>query len=427
VSKTFCNDNQCGTERCYTMRARAKALGSNIVVTNHALLQADMDMKGGNNGAIAEGLLGDFGALIVDEAHSLEQVFISGWTEEITGWDIINLTTAISAGMEKSTSVRDVPAGLQYQTENANDLVKEILEITQRFFELQYAGEEWNRLSVSLCEQRVVGGSPELLRAMSAFEVEMPKKVYRVRDTLKTVQEHLTEALKKAIEEDIKGVRREMGKGLRAAKQVSDFCGTLLEAARSKDGIPLRDENGNVIKGRDGRPLKSSAGVVTKFGVPHAVVLDGYESKDGTHRTKIRTVPLDVSGRASAMWQGRAAVLVSATLTDLTTGDFGYTAMSLGFPPYESLKTLSEFQYKKVQKVYVTPARESVVDTVDRAQYSTDVPWFSSPPRPSSRTAPTGFVSLQPTGNSRTRSWCRNLGSTSSPCSIDSRRTRARF
>lgn len=371
-SKIFCNDNQCNdTERCFTAKARAKALASNIIVVNHALLQADLDMKGGQNSALSEGLLGDFHALIVDEAHSLEQVLIDGWTEEITGWDIMNLTSSVSSGMEKSTSVSDVPAGLQYQTENANDTVREILDITQHFFELQYASEDWSKLSVALCSQRVVGGAPsKLLSAMHDFEVEMPKKVRKVRDTLNTVQEHLTFAVKRAREEEIKGVLREMNKGLRAAKQMSEFCGTLLEASQSRTGAFLKDQDGNILKTKDGTPLKSTAGVVTKFGIPHAVVLDGYESRDGTRRMKIRTVPLDVSGKSQALWRGRAAVLLSATLTDLTTGTFGYTEMSLGFPEHETLRTESAFHYRDVQKVYVTPARQAVVDTVDRAQYS---------------------------------------------------------
>lgn len=345
-SKIFCNDNQCDTARCFTMRARAKALGSNIVVVNHALLQADIDMKDGQNSALTDGLLGNYDTLIVDEAHALEQVLIDGWTEEITGWELISLTSSVSSGMEKSTAVSDFPEGLPYRVENATDDVKSVLDITKSFFELQYAHEEWRRLSVSLCEQRVVGGSTQLLAALSSFEEELPTKVARITATLEEVKKHLSEAVVKAREEEVKGVLREMNKGLRAAKQLVDFCNTLLYASKSKGGV------------------------VRKFDIPHAVVLDGYESKDGTHRVKIRTVPLDVSEKVAALWQGRSAVLLSATLTDLTTGTFGYTALSLGFPEHESLKTESAFTYKDVQQVYVTPARLPVVDTVDRAQYS---------------------------------------------------------
>jgi ATP-dependent DNA helicase DinG len=81
-------------------------------------------------------------------------------------------------------------------------------------------------------------------------------------------------------------------------------------------------------------------------------------------------VPLDVSEKVKVLWQGRSAVLLSATLTDLTTGTFDYTALSLGFPAHETLKTAGAFAYREVQKVYVTPGRGGVVDTVDRAQYS---------------------------------------------------------
>lgn len=345
-SKIFCNDNQCDTERCFTMRARAKALQSNIVVVNHALLQADIDMRDGN-AAMSEGLLGDYHALIVDEAHALEAVLIDGWTEEINGWEIINLTSAVSSGLEKSSSVASFPADLPYRVERATDDVKDILATTQKFFELLHAHEEWRRVSVALCEQRVLGGaSSELLSAMTSFEVDMPKTVETIKTTLEDVVKHLRYTIGEAREQQIKGVLRPMNKGLRAAKTLSDFCSTLVTASKTKDGV------------------------VRKFGVPHAIVLDGYESRDGTHRVKIRTVPLDVSNKAAELWRGRSSVLLSATLTDLTTGTFGYTALSLGFPEHESLRTESAFTYKDVQRVYVTPARAEIVDSVDRAQYA---------------------------------------------------------
>ena len=369
--KIFCNDNDCGTEKCFTMRARAKALASNITVVNHALLQADIDMKDGQNAALVDGLLGNFNTLIVDEAHALEAVLIDGWTEEINGWELMNLAASVSEGLDSSTSVSSAGADLRYRVEKANTDVQFVLDSTQRFFELLHKDEEWSRVSVSLQEQWLAGGtSPDLLRAMTAFEEEMPARVKSVRSTLDDVQKHIGTAIGKAREQQVKGVLREMSKGLRAAKTLSEFCGTLLEASKSRDGAPVLDQNGQAVLGKNGQPLKATAGVVRKFGVPHAVVLDGYESRDGTHRVRIRTVPLDVSEKAKVLWKGRSAVLLSATLTDLTTGTFDYTALSLGFPEHESLKTESVFSYREVQRAYITPARLPIVDTVDRAQYS---------------------------------------------------------
>jgi ATP-dependent DNA helicase DinG len=348
-SKFFCNDNGCDTARCFTMRARAKALTSHIVVVNHAILQVDLDMKDGQNGALAASLLGDYQAIVVDEAHALEAVLISGWTEEVNGWELLELTSSVSKGLAASAAVSSPAAGLQHRTETATDDVKFALDTTQRFFELRHPDEEWKRVSISLCEQRVTGGaSPRLLNAMNAFEIELPAKVETINVTLEQVQKHLVDAIGKARDNQVKGILRDMGKGLRAARKLTDFCNSLVSASQTKDGV------------------------IVKFGVPHAVVVDGYESRDGKHRVKVRTVPLDVSGKVSDLWKGRAAVLLSATLTDLTTGTFGFTALSLGFPQHEALKTESAFSYRDVQRVYVTPARGPVVDTVERAQYSFD-------------------------------------------------------
>jgi Rad3-related DNA helicase len=183
---------------------------------------------------------------------------------------------------------------------------------------------------------------------MDTFEQDVPSRLARAKATLEDTVKHLQHAIETARDQSIKGVLRDMGAGVRAAKNLLDFCDTMLNVPTTKDGI------------------------IQKFGVPHAVVLDGYETRDGKHRVKVRTVPLDISGRLAPLWQGRAAVLLSATLTDLTTGTFGYAALSLGFPQHESLKTASPFLYHEQQAVYVTPGRAPVVETVDRAQYSFD-------------------------------------------------------
>ena len=57
--------------RCYLFRARKECLGAQIVVANHALFFADMAMKQ-DSGEEAGGVLPDYGAVILDEAHTIE-------------------------------------------------------------------------------------------------------------------------------------------------------------------------------------------------------------------------------------------------------------------------------------------------------------------------------------------------------------------
>lgn len=333
-SQWFCNDNGCDTKKCFAMKARARALASNIVVANHAILKVDTDMKAGQNSLMVDGMLGDFGVLVVDEAHTLEAVLVDGWTESVSAWELREMGSSVSKGFDKATSFAQAPASMGYKIQQVQDDLDFVLDATQHFFELTHANEPWERVSVALCEQRLVGTqSDRMLRAMEAFEIDVPKRLEGIQASLADVNHYLHGALNKAIDQEIKGVRRDINKALRASKMLREFFDLFAEAASTRDGL------------------------VVKYGVPYAVVLDGYVSRDGTKRARLRTVPLDISKKASDMWKGHASVLLSATLTDLTTGNFDYVAASLGFPQHTQLKTSSPFAYREQQAIYITPGK----------------------------------------------------------------------
>lgn len=66
-----CAGSKCAEfERCPLMKARQKAQGADIVVTNHSLLLADAALKSGDFGEV----LPKFDVYVLDEAHSLPQL-----------------------------------------------------------------------------------------------------------------------------------------------------------------------------------------------------------------------------------------------------------------------------------------------------------------------------------------------------------------
>lgn len=350
-SMQFCNDNACSEKRdktCFAARARARAMESNIVVANHAILQVDTDMKDGN-GLLSDGMLGNIDMLVVDEAHTLEQVLVDGWTESTTAWELQELGSSVSKGFDKGTSFAQAPAGLGHKIQEMIDDLSFSLDSILRFFSLLYTDDtEWKGLSTALCEQRVLSTvDPSIIRAMETYEQSVPEALDRVLVTLVNAQVFLREALARVVEQGVPG-RRDINKGLRATKTLMALCETMIAS----------------IATRDGR--------VMLYGVPHVMVLDGYFSRQGERRIRVRTVPLDVSKRASQMWRGHPSVLLSATLTDLTDGSFKYIAASLGFPDYAALKTASPFDYAKQQRIYITPATQPIASNVPRAQYSFD-------------------------------------------------------
>lgn len=350
-SMQFCNDNGCADKKdktCFAARARSRALASNIVVANHAILQVDTDMKDGSV-LVSDGMLGEINTLVVDEAHTLEQVLVDGWTESITAWELQELGSSVSKGFDKGTSFAQAHLGLGHKIQEMIDDLDFSLESVRRFFSMLYADDaEWKGLSVALCEQRVMSTvDPSIIRAMETYEQDVPEALDRVLVTLVSAQTFLRDALAKIIEGGYKG-RRDVNKGIRACKTLMSLCETM------KSSIATRD------------------GRVMLYGVPHVIVLDGYFSRQGERKIRVRTVPLDVSKRASQMWRGHTSVLLSATLTDLTDGSFNYVAASLGFPEHETLKTASPFDYAAQQRIYITPGTQKISSEVPRAQYSFD-------------------------------------------------------
>ena len=67
---------RCG-RRCFLMRARAKAMGADVVVANHALVFSEMSM--------ASPALPPYSRLVLDEAHNIEEAATKHFAVEISG------------------------------------------------------------------------------------------------------------------------------------------------------------------------------------------------------------------------------------------------------------------------------------------------------------------------------------------------------
>ncbi|MHB8587613.1 MAG: helicase C-terminal domain-containing protein [Candidatus Dormibacteraceae bacterium] len=91
-----CVGIHCTREDCYVHRARAEAEASDLVVINHALLLADAEVGGG--------LLPEFGHLVVDEAHHLEEAATQGLRQEVDGPGLLALLERLATAGGDSTA-----------------------------------------------------------------------------------------------------------------------------------------------------------------------------------------------------------------------------------------------------------------------------------------------------------------------------------
>ena len=343
-TSSFCPDNQCSAEKCYSTRARELAKGADLVVVNHAILATDIEMKAGD--PLADGMLGQFETLVVDEGHQLEPVLVNQWTKELSERELESMAGTVVQGVEDAKAiVANHQIGLT--ANNAMEDMRSLLANVKSFYMLlgEKSNQEWKGSSTSLSLKTVRGAvTGPLAYAMDEFENENPGRLARAEKALEEVEKYLIPVIAKATDEKIKGIRK-IRKGYTAVRDMLEIVRIISKALETQDGI------------------------IQAYGTYGALV-DGFEKQDGTPYLKIRLVPLDVSTRAKAIWGkegGQTNILLSATLTDLTDGTFRYARECVGFPAGPELDVDSPFDRKTQQLVYITPGNR---DRVEGAQYS---------------------------------------------------------
>ena len=338
-STGFCNDNKCKADRCFCTKARAIAIQSDIVVINHAVLQTDIDMKQ-SGGAFSDGLLGTFNYLVVDEAHSLADKLIDGWTETLTEWEIIEMTSSVMKGVEKSSAWFPTTAEHRY----ANTAHEELMDVITSFIKFygrlnEKNGQEWAGSSTPVSLKYVVGAQdPGFQATMTEYEEQNPHRLNVATGALGPVKKLLEQSLGYARDNQLKGTR-DISKGLRATNKLLELIGILQTAMESRNGI------------------------VFQYGVNYGVLVDGWTKRDGKNTCTIRMKPLDISSKAKAIWdQAESVVLTSGTLRDPVDMSFRYTIASLGFPETKELVVDTPFDFREVQRIYITPGNQRPVD-----------------------------------------------------------------
>lgn len=348
-SSTFCPDNQCKTEDCFSTKARAKALTADLVVVNHAILATDLEMRLNNaDGPGADGMLGKLNCLIVDEGHQLETVLSSQWTTEITERDLTTQIASIMTGLDLAKAAVS-NSTLAIEADRDMDKLIDVLDNIKRFFSLleESNGGSWENASLALSLKYPMGmPARPILLAMDEFETDNPVRLAQAEATLTKVVDYFMKAVPVAVENKIKGVRK-INKGFRAARDLLVSTQIMAQAITTDDGI------------------------IQHYGTYGAIV-DGWVRRDQTQGMTLRLVPLDVSAKARGIWATvDTSILLSATLTDLTEGNFRYVKSSLGFPECKDVKVATPFDLATQQLIYITPANRERI-ALDGAQFSYD-------------------------------------------------------
>ena len=350
-SSEFCTANKCDDEYCFGVRARKRALSSDIVVVNHAILGIDYEMKrGGSFGSESEGMLGQYDTLIVDEAHKLEEVLSNQWTEKMTEWEINDHLTRLNTGIQTASLHKNAGTLIG----DIHSLMERLLKYfsnTVRFFsaiEARYS-REWDGSETAMCLKYLPGDTEQdLLDMMVDFETVGPALMDDAIALMDTTEKYVMQTIEIMVNAGVKGkTMREVRKCLTSTKYVKNLTNIL------------------------GKALQSEDGVISHGGTTYGVVCDGWtRRKDNTKSMTIRCFPIDIGQRMRGMWATiPSTALLSATLTDLTEGSFRYFKSSLGIDKCNEVDVRSTFAMMDQQLVYVSaqqyPVEDSTVFSVE--------------------------------------------------------------
>ncbi len=282
-----CLGRRCPTyDVCFYQRARRRAEAADLLVVNHALLVADLILRREN-----ASVLPDYELVVIDEAHTLEQVATSQFGTSVSAGHVQHLLSGLF----------NERTGKGYLASVGEDGLRRKVIAAQSACSDFFDGlREWQRAS-GRSNGRLLGPPPvtnPLTPALGALAREL-------------------ESLKKSLprEED----RFELGAYVDRAGELATALDGLLSQAHAEHVYWIELEPGR------------------------------------TAHTALCASPLDVAPllRELLFARVRSAILTSATLATAEDDKFDYLLERLGVPEADTLRLGSPFDFKRQVTVHV--------------------------------------------------------------------------
>jgi Rad3-related DNA helicase len=322
--------------QCFLFRARRAAESAHLVVVNHALLLTDA--------ASSNRILPDYDALVVDEAHHLEDQATAQFTVTLSERNLTDYAEAVASN--DGVAVSGVAAGAvaflmgavadsagQKRARLARERLDEGLAASGS---IRSAGRDlFAALEYIHLEASGNGGAERACRVTAAT---------RSSPAWQTVDEawdRLLEGLRSA-----ESVLRWFAS---AVDEVDDVAIADLAEAGERQELLLSDLANTIRIGTELTGKFASA-----LDAPESGRVFWLERHGPTDRITFRSAPLDVSGllQERLFKKPRASILTSATLA--VDGHCDYLASRLGIPDASSLIVPSPFDYRSSVLLYLT-------------------------------------------------------------------------
>ena len=297
-------------EGCHVFRARERAIRAEIVVVNHHVLMADLQLKD----AGAEGLLPKFDCVVVDEAHALPEVARESLANALSTGQIVDAL--------KDVQREALSAGVWAEVEEEHDALRQAVRDLRLACPVEPGESDW---------------TPAMLRheiAMLGFAME--ELIECCEDSLDEEQDPLTHA----------------AAGLREMRdRLAFMCGALDELKPDYDpeyadyAYPDPDFEGTAATPGDLRAgwIRTTRSNVTLNLTPVDIAEDFQR----------------LAGETEATW-----IFSSATLS--IDGDFSHFARRLGFEDARELMVSSPYDYRRNSLLYVPPGLPAPGRTAER-------------------------------------------------------------
>jgi ATP-dependent DNA helicase DinG len=354
-----CASYKCEDADCFAARARTKALESDIVVVNHKILAIDFDLK--TRMGIESGMFGGVSTIVVDEAHKLEDVLADHWSIKISEFELSDNLDKVLQALLVGESIMSVPEYLDYG--DAYKVVTNFFSVTKKFFSLiaKSRREDWADMKNPFCMQFISDPSNDLRSHMKLFEELGPVVFEKLVEQTKYAKDYLQRAIIIATSDDSDLFLTK--NDIKVMRRASSSIDWLIEAAEIMD-----------------KAMNSKDGIIRQGDITYGVTIEGWINHNSKEVMTIRANAIDVASRASRIWESvNSSILISATLKDLTTGNFKYFERSVGVRNCEEIIVKSPFSMDEQQLVYVSPQTyppedgtvfsvEEIVDTVTASQ-----------------------------------------------------------
>jgi ATP-dependent DNA helicase DinG len=328
-------------ERCFITEMRRRAAESDIIIVNHHLFFADLAIKLEADGAPDAGVLPEFGAVIFDEAHELEEV-----AGNYFGISVSNTR------MEELA--RDTEQMLQREklyTPQMSGAIQSLRERSQLFFSLLPAQEgryafEARREFLEENGDEFIALNQSLGRLVAEFErlPQKPDEVFTLARRAQQLQVQLAFVMENEDANTVFWIERRGSPGPGSGAK-SGAPG--ISSRHRGDQQPGRTSSISERTGLKGRGFSRAESQERRTG---ALAPAGRRS-----HVFVQATPIDVGPiLRECLWSKlETAVLTSATLA--VGGGFDYLRKRLGLDHARELVVPSHFDYENQAILYVPP------------------------------------------------------------------------